>query len=235
VRAPAFVPTHAERARDFATVATVRPALDTLEPPPTATALLTAEEAKERLREIVDRFFFRHRDGQGQWPARQLLVRSPPGLGKTTQAVELAIRYQAEQAGKDGARLSVDDLNEAGVPAQTSIFVPRHQLAVGLREMIEGAFRERGELITVPVLRGRENGGEEGNAPCRRWREAHELARKRLPIYTNPCQRTAEGQAFQCPLFRRLRVHPDAAGGLFGAVRDPRPCPSRSRMGRDGG
>jgi hypothetical protein len=102
--------------------------LDTLEPPP-STGLLSAEEAKERLREIVDRFFFRHRDGQGQRPARQLLVRSPPGLGKTTQAVELAIRYQAEQEGKNGRRLFLGDINEAGVLAQTSIFVPRHQLA----------------------------------------------------------------------------------------------------------
>jgi hypothetical protein len=56
-------------------------------------------------------------------------------------------------------------------------------------------------LITVPILRGRENGGEEGNAPCRRWREAGELARKGLPVYSNLCQRTADRQAFQCPYF----------------------------------
>ena len=67
--------------------------------------------------------------------------------------------------------------------------------------MIERAFRERGEPITVPILRGRENGGEEGNAPCRRWREARELARKGLPIYTNLCQRKSDGQSSQCPYF----------------------------------
>jgi hypothetical protein len=50
-------------------------------------------------------------------------------------------------------------------------------------------------------LRGRENGGEEGNAPRRRWREARELARKGLPIYTNLCERRSEGQASQCPYF----------------------------------
>jgi hypothetical protein len=92
------------------------------------------------------------------------------------------VEHQAEQEGKDGTRLSVGDFNEAGVPAQTSIFVPRHHLAEELREVIEAEFRERGEPITVPILRGRENGGEEGNAPCRRWREARELARKGLPI-----------------------------------------------------
>jgi hypothetical protein len=61
--------------------------------------------------------------------------------------------------------------------------------------VIERACCERGELITVPILRGRENGGEEGNAPCRRWRDARELARKGLPIYTNLCERRSEGQA----------------------------------------
>jgi hypothetical protein len=38
--------------------------------------------------------------------------------------------------------LSVGDFNEAGVPAQTSIFAPRHYLAEELRGVIEGAFRE---------------------------------------------------------------------------------------------
>ena len=76
----------------------------------------------------------------------------------------------------------VADQNEAGIPAQTSIFVPRHQLASELRAVIEGAFWDRGEPIAVPILRGRENGSEEGKAPCRRWREARELARKGLPI-----------------------------------------------------
>jgi hypothetical protein len=47
--------------------------------------------------------------------------------------------------------LAVVDFNEAGVPAQTSIFVPRHQLAEELREVIECALRERGEAIRVPI------------------------------------------------------------------------------------
>jgi hypothetical protein len=97
--------------------------------------------------------------------------------------------------------LPVGDFNEAGVTAQTSIFVPRHQLAEELGRVIQEAFRERGAPITVPILRGRENGGEEGNAPCRRWREARELARKGLPIYTNLCQRKSDGQSSQCPYF----------------------------------
>ena len=67
--------------------------------------------------------------------------------------------------------------------------------------MIESAYRERGEQVSVPILRGRENGGEEGKAPCRRWREARELARKGLPIYTNLCQRKSDGQSSQCPYF----------------------------------
>jgi len=112
--------------------------------------------------------------GDGGKTLGRLLVKSPPGLGKTREAIHWAICYQAEQEGKDGTRLSVGDFNEAGVPAQTSIFVPRHHLTEELRGVIEHGFRERGEQIAVPILRGRENGGEEGNAPCRRWREARE-------------------------------------------------------------
>jgi hypothetical protein len=147
--------------------------LDTLEPPP-STTLLSAQEAKDRLRDIVEGFFFRRLRGDGGKTLGRLLVKSPPGLGKTREAIHWAICYQAEQEGKDGTRLSVGDFNEAGVPAQTSIFVPRHHLTEELRGVIEHGFRERGEQIAVPILRGRENGGEEGNAPCRRWREARE-------------------------------------------------------------
>jgi hypothetical protein len=156
--------------------------LDAFDPPP-ADVLLSAEEAKQRLREIVEGFFFRRLRTEDGKRIGRLLIKSPPGLGKTTQAVELAIRYQAEQAGKDGAHLPVGDFNEAGVPAQTSIFVPRHQLAEELRDKIERAFPERGEAVRVPILRGRENGGEEGKAPCRRWRGARAGAQRTADLH----------------------------------------------------
>jgi hypothetical protein len=189
-----------------------------------------AQEAKDR--QIVEGFFFRRLRAEDGKTIRRLLVKSPPGLGKTREAIDWAVRYQAEQEGKDGTRLSLADFNEAGVPAQTSIFVPRHQLAEELREVIERAFLDRGELIRVPILRGRENGGAEGNAPCRRWRGAHELARKGLPIYTNLCERKSDGQWSQCPLLRRVRVPPDAAGRALLAIRDPSAFPSRAWVGR---
>ena len=194
----ALVP--AGRSQDFAVTTPSWGRMDT-PPPRPSSSLLSAEEAKDRLREIVEGFFFRKLRTEDGKRVGRLLLKSPPGLGKTTQAVEFAIRYQAERAGKDGTRVLVYDFNEAGIPAQTSIFVPRHQLAEELRRAIECAFRERGEPITVPILRGRENGGEEGRAPCRRWREAHALARKGLPIYTNLCQSRANGQSAQCPHF----------------------------------
>jgi hypothetical protein len=93
--------------------------LDTSEPIP-CTTLLSAQEAKDRLREIVEGFFFRRlRAGDARRVGR-LLVKSPPGLGKTREAIHWAMCYQAEQEGKDGTRLLVGDFNEAGVPAQTS-------------------------------------------------------------------------------------------------------------------
>jgi hypothetical protein len=174
--------------------------LDASSPAPTPD-LLSAEKAKERLREIVEGFFFRRLKGEDGKHIRRLLVKSPPGLGKTREAIDWAVTYQAEQQRKGPRDLLVADQNEAGVAAQTSIFVPRHQLAVELREVIERAFQDRGGATTVPILRGRENGGEEGKAPCRRWREARALARKGLPIYTNLCEHRADGRSSQCPHF----------------------------------
>jgi hypothetical protein len=171
--------------------------LDTL--PPSSTALLSRQEADLKLREVVEGFFSQRLRTDDGKRIRRLLVKSPPGLGKTTKAIEYAIRYQEEQDGKD--RLLDADFNEAGLPAQTAVFVPRHQLAVELKGDVERAFQNRGEPIEVPILRGRENGADEGNAPCRRWREARKLARKGLPIYTNLCQRTSDGQSSQCPHF----------------------------------
>ena len=65
------------------------------------------------------------------------------------------IRREDSEGGGDRRRArhhaGAVDFNEAGVPAQTSIFVPRHQLAEELREVIECALRERGEAIRVPI------------------------------------------------------------------------------------
>lgn len=93
--------------------------MDTIEPIP-STTLLSAQEAKDRLREIVEGFFFRRLRTEAGKAIRRLLIKSPPGLGKTREAIGWAIRCQAEQEGKDGTRLSVGDFNQAVVPAQTS-------------------------------------------------------------------------------------------------------------------
>ena len=117
---PASAPPLAVRPRNIAdTLRHPWAALDTLPPTP-STALLSAGDASERLREIVEGFFFRRlRAGDARRVGR-LLVKSPPGLGKTREAIHWAMCYQAEQEGKDGTRLLVGDFNEAGVPAQTS-------------------------------------------------------------------------------------------------------------------
>jgi hypothetical protein len=51
-------------------------------PPTPSTTLLSASEAKERLREIVEGFFFRKLRSEDGKRVGRLLVKSPPGLGK---------------------------------------------------------------------------------------------------------------------------------------------------------
>ena len=127
-------------------------------PPSPSPDVLPAAEAKGRLREIVEEFFFRRRNDKGQRPARQLLVRSPPGLGKTKEAMEWATRYQTEQEEKKSlAHLTLDDITPAGAWQQVAIFVPRHELAQQVKEVIESNRRKLEQPVRVPVLRGRDN------------------------------------------------------------------------------
>jgi hypothetical protein len=175
--------------------------LDTSQPDPT-NVLLSAQAAKERLREIVEGFFFRRRDDRGQMPARQLLVRSPPGLGKTKEAMEWATRYQTEQAENPSiARLSRVDITAAGAFEQVAIFVPRHELAREVKAVIEHNRERLGQPVKVPVLRGRDHDADKGNAPCRRWREARDLGPKGLPVYSNLCRRSHQREVSECPYF----------------------------------
>jgi Rad3-related DNA helicase len=53
----------------------------------------------------------------------------------------------------------------------------------------------------VPVLRGRDHEAAKDNAPCRRWREARELGRKGLPVYSNLCRRRHQREVSECPYF----------------------------------
>jgi hypothetical protein len=66
------------------------------------------------------------------------LVKSPPGLGKTKEAMEWATHYQTEQAAKNSILdLYLDDLT-GGVRAQVALFVPRHELAREVKEVSTG-------------------------------------------------------------------------------------------------
>src|SRR2546430_116185 len=60
-------------------------------------ALLSAQEAKDRLCEIVEGFVFRRLRTDDGGRVGRLLVKSPPGLGKTRQAIKSAVRCRAEQ------------------------------------------------------------------------------------------------------------------------------------------
>jgi hypothetical protein len=115
--------------------------LDALQPTP-STALLSAGEAKKELREIVEGFFFRRLTTDGK-PIRHLLVKSPPGLGKTKEAMEWATHYQVNS--RHRPRLA--DITNAGVRAQVAIFVPRHELARAVKDDIEGKVRDGGERL----------------------------------------------------------------------------------------
>jgi len=106
---------YCDRARDLAVIIAIpEPPWTPCRQAPTPAPL--AHEAKERLREIVEGFFFRKFRNEDGKPTRRLLVKSRPGAGEDETSDRMANRYR-ESA---GSRLLLGDVNEAGIPAQTS-------------------------------------------------------------------------------------------------------------------
>jgi hypothetical protein len=58
------------------------------------------------------------------------------------------------------------DITAAGAKAQVAIFVPRHELAREVKEVIERNRAELGAPVDVPILRGRDHEAAKDNAPC---------------------------------------------------------------------
>jgi len=73
MRSPAAIGTQGSAVRPHPCFLTV--------PPTSSTTLLSAQEAKEQLRAIVEGFFFRRLRAEDGKPTQHLLVKSPPGLG----------------------------------------------------------------------------------------------------------------------------------------------------------
>ena len=56
----------------------------------------------------------------------------------------MGTRYQAEQDAAPLLEICLDDVTEGGAIAQTAVFVPRHALALEIKEVIESNLAARG-------------------------------------------------------------------------------------------
>jgi hypothetical protein len=93
-------------------------------PPTPSTTLLSAQEARERLREIVEGFFFWRLTSEDGNRIRRLLVKSPSGLGKTREAIDWAIRYQEGKDGRRFAQARLGDTADAGARSRSRLHSP---------------------------------------------------------------------------------------------------------------
>jgi hypothetical protein len=164
--------------------------------------LLSAEQASEQLRNIIEKFFSWSLQTEGGKTISRRLVKSPPGLGKTREAMDWATQYQTdrEQRTRKFGPRRVGELMD--LKGRFALFVPRHALATEIKSVIESSYQKRGRSIEVPILRGRDHDADNGRAPCRRWHEARELGRKGLPVYSNLCQRRRGAETAECPHFQ---------------------------------
>jgi hypothetical protein len=164
--------------------------------------LLSAEQASEQLRNIIEKFFSWSLQTEGGKTISRLLVKSPPGLGKTREAMDWATQYQTdrEQRTKKFGPRRVGELMD--LKGRFALFVPRHALATEIKSVIEDGYQKLGRSIEVPILRGRDHDADNGRAPCRRWQEARQLGRKGLPVYSNLCRRRRGAETVECPHFQ---------------------------------
>jgi hypothetical protein len=164
--------------------------------------LLSAERASEQLRNIIEKFFSWSLQTEGGKTISRLLVKSPPGLGKTREAMDWATQYQTdrEQRTKKFGPRRIGEMMD--LKGRFALFVPRHALASEIKSVIENGYRKLERSVEVPILRGRDHDADNGRAPCRRWQEARELGRKGLPVYSNLCQRRRGAETVECPYFQ---------------------------------
>jgi hypothetical protein len=180
--------------------------------------LLSAEQAAGRLRDIVEKFFSWRLKAEDGKTISRLLVKSPPGLGKTREAMDWATQYQTDReqrTKKFGGRRIGEMMDPKG---RFALFVPRHALATEIKSVIENYYHKLGRSVEVPILRGRDHDADNGRAPCRRWQEARELGRKGLPVYSNLCQRRRGAEIVECPHFKDceyIRSWRGASGAPF--------------------
>ncbi len=104
------------------------------------------------------------------------VIKAPPGLGKTT----LAVQYIAQK--RQGT---------------TEFYVPTHRLA----DEIENLFRKANPNLGVRVIRGREHVGPNGKTMCAKAQTAAEVARSGLDVYKSMCEQTRGQRVEQCAHF----------------------------------
>jgi len=163
-----------------------------LPPPPEqscAEVPLSAEKASARLREIQTDFFARPK-------GRRLLIKAPPGLGKTALALIEGLRHSIGflPEGDLGAIRLEDILDK---DRQVAFFVPTHKLAGQMGDDVKAIYAKGWLQGGAYPLRGRTH----GDPPlCLRAAEATALTAKGLPVYRNLCE---DGVDSRCPHFKK--------------------------------
>ena len=99
--------------------------------------LLSAEQASEQLGNIVEKFFSWNLKSEDDKIITRLLVRSPPGLGKTREALDWATQFQTDRERRTGG-FGGRRLMELALRRNVAVFVPRHALADEVKEVING-------------------------------------------------------------------------------------------------
>lgn len=147
-----------------------------------------------KLTETIHRFFNDVFEFPEEIQKRALKITM--GSGKTTVTLEKL---------KDAFRYN-PNLN-------AEIYVPRHDLAVEIFELLENEL----DGVEVVVVRGRGQDHENGNAPCRRYDYVRSLEKSGLAVRTNACRRNDEERCEfldDCAYWRQFSKSTKSSGSI---------------------
>jgi hypothetical protein len=145
--------------------------------------------------------YIRMRDGRSR-----ILLRSPPGLGKTTSTIDLATAYIDSMRGKDAFSAPMQDW--AKPMAQTTFVVRSHKLAAEVGQRLDAANGSTGSAVII-VGRDRDVGG---NPVCDYASQAKQITDVGYSVFASLCLQSGSGGDVRCPSFdsceynRRLRA-----------------------------
>ena len=158
--------------------------------------LMDVEDAKKLLTDIIEKFIS---PKKGAHYPDHVLLRAPPGIGKTTETIARAV---ADRVALEKHNAPIPSIMDQTIGSKYLLVTRGYQTALEAQSHIQKMLANEGLKDEAPILRGRDKPDASDKYPCDRWEEARKLGQKGYPIYSNLCVRISGKSSEVCPHFQ---------------------------------